>query len=131
MARRKTRTLTEGELEFMQVLWTKGEATPEDMQTALAEIGRLVTGGTVRNVLATLMKKRYVTRKKRGKAFVYKAHIEKDQAARSFVRDLLTRVFNGSESLMVASLLSNHELSEAEIQKIRSLIADKTKGETR
>ena len=131
MTRKKSRTLTDGELEFMQVLWAANEATPDDIQNALAEIGRFVTGGTIRNVLGTLMKKGYVTRKKRGKAFVYKAHVGKDQAAQSLVYDLLTRAFGGSESLMVASLLSNREVRKEEIKEIMRLIADQAREEKR
>ena len=40
MARRKSRTLTEVELEFMQVVWKAGEAATGDVQNALRKQGR-------------------------------------------------------------------------------------------
>ena len=122
MARYKSRTLTTGELEFMQVLWAAGEAAPEDIQGALSERGRNVTGGTVRNVLATLIEKRYVRRKKSGKAYYYRAKVGEDQAKRSIVQDLLDRAFGGSESHLVASLLKNHDVRKEELNEIKRLI---------
>ena len=122
MARYKSRTLTTGELEFMQVLWAAGEAAPEDIQRALSERGRNVTGGTVRNILATLIEKRYIRRKKNGKAYYYRAKVGEDQAKRSMVQDLLDRAFGGSESHLVASLLKNHDVRKDELNEIKRLI---------
>ena len=129
MARYKSRTLTEAELEYMQVLWAAKEAHPDAVLEALHKRGRLVTGGTVRNVLITLMEKGYVTRKKRGSKFHYKAQVNEDMAKKSFIRDLLERAFSGSESNMVATLLDVREIHKEEIDKIKRLIANYEKEE--
>jgi len=123
MARMKSRTLTDGELEFMLVLWADSAAAPDDIQKALAERGRMVTGGTIRNILATLVGKGYVTREKRGKAYYYRAKVAEGQAKRSMVQDLLERAFGGSESHLMASLLENREMPHEEITRIKHLIA--------
>ena len=124
MARRRTRTFTEVELEFMQVLWEAGEATPEDIQEALAGIGHPLTGGSIRNVLAILAEKGYVSRRKKGKTFLYKADVQEEHAKKSVVQDILSRVFGGSESMMVAALLKNRDINRKEIEEIERLIAD-------
>ena len=124
MARYKSRTLTAGELEFMQVLWAAGEAAPEDIQKALSERGRIVTGGTVRNVLATLIEKSYVKRNKKGKAYYYRARVGEDQAKRSMLQDLLDRAFGGSESHLVASLLKHRDVRKEELNEIKRLIGE-------
>ena len=127
MARRKTRTFTEVELEFMRVLWTSGEATPDDIQNTLSERGRALTGGSIRNVLAILVEKGYVTRRKKGKTHLYTARVHEEQAQESLVQDILTRVFDGSESLMVAALLKNRDVDREEIKEIERLIAERKK----
>ena len=127
MARRKSRTFTEVELEFMQILWSVGEATPEDIQNALAETGRTLTGGSIRNILAILVEKGYITRRKKGKTHLYKPRVHEEQAKKSFVQDLLARVFDGSESLMVAALLKNREIDKKEIDEIERLINERKK----
>jgi hypothetical protein len=56
MARRKTRTLTEVELEFMQAVWAADrEVTTEDVLDALRRQGRELAGGSVRKVLSILL----------------------------------------------------------------------------
>ena len=128
MARYKSRVLTNGELEFMQVLWANSEATPEEMQNALSRKGRIITGGTVRNVLATLAKKGYVTRTKKGKAYAYRAKVGENRAKITMAHDLLERVFGGSESNMVAAILKNRDVRKVELSEIKSMI-DENKSE--
>ncbi|MFC1606720.1 BlaI/MecI/CopY family transcriptional regulator [Candidatus Latescibacterota bacterium] len=125
MARRKSRTFTEVELEFMQVLWAAGEATTDEIQTTLANQRRVLTGGSIRNVLAILVEKGYVLRRKQGKTHIYRARVHEDQAQKSVVQDILTRVFDGSESLMVAALLKNRDVDSDEIEEIERLIAER------
>ena len=124
MARWKSRTLTEGELDFMRILWGGDGMTPDEIIASLAEQGRQLTGGTVRNVLALMMEKGYVSRSKKGKTHLYRAVVDEDRALREMTHDLLDRVFGGSESMMVASLLKNRDIDPAEIERIKHLIED-------
>ncbi len=125
MARRKTRTFTEVELEFMRILWERGESTPDDIGEALAERGRAISGGSIRNVLAIMGEKGYVARRKEGKAFLYRAKVTEDAARRGMVGDLLDTVFEGSESLLVASLLDRRDFRPGELEEIERLIAER------
>jgi len=124
MARRRSRTFTEVELEFMQVLWSAGEATPEDIQDELTAKGHPLTGGSIRNVLAILTEKGYIARRKSGKTYLYTANVREEQAKKSVVQDILSRVFGGSESMMVAALLKNRDINCKELEEIERLIAD-------
>jgi BlaI family transcriptional regulator, penicillinase repressor len=129
MPRWKSRTLTGGELDFMRVLWSLGEAAPEQIQDALTNQGRAVTGGTIRNVLAVLMEKKYVARRKQGKAHLYRAAVSEEQALAEMAGTLLTGAFGGSESLLVAALLKNREVNPDELAAIEKLIAEWKRGE--
>jgi BlaI family transcriptional regulator, penicillinase repressor len=127
MARRKTKTLTEVELEFMQIIWEKGEATPEDISTELIKINHPISGGSIRNVLAIMSEKGYITRRKRSKTYLYAAKVGKDDASKSMVMDILTRVFGGSESMMVSSILKKEDIKKDELEHIERLIAERKK----
>ena len=129
MARRKTKTLTEGELDFMRVLWSDGEANPETMQASLLRYGRDLTGGTIRNVLAVMIEKGYVTRRKQGKAYLYHAAIDEEQALKHMAQNLLKTAFRGSESLMVGALLRHSDVRIEELDEIERLIAERRKEE--
>ncbi|MFC1508933.1 BlaI/MecI/CopY family transcriptional regulator [Candidatus Omnitrophota bacterium] len=127
MARRKSVTLTEVELEFMHILWELEEAAPEDLRTALIEQGRTLTGGSVRKMLSILMKKGFVTRKRLGKKYIYSAHVPQEQAKGSIIHELLDRTFGGSASLMFATLLESRDIPDEDVKKIEQLIAERKK----
>jgi len=113
----------------MQVLWGAGEATPDDIQVELAAKGHPLTGGSIRNVLTILKEKGYIDRRKSGKTYLYKAKVREEQGKKSVVQDILSRVFGGSESMMVAALLKNRDINRKELEEIERLIADHKKEE--
>jgi len=131
MARPMTKTLTEGELEFMQILWNRGEATPDDFQEELSRLGREITGGSIRKILAILIRKGYVDRRREGKAHVYRAIVEKKRAQGGMIGYILDKAFSGSVATMVAALLSNHKIAAEELDAIEQLIKKQRDGEKR
>ena len=124
MARRKARTLTEVELEFMLVVWGMGEVRTEDVLSALGKQGRDLSDGSVRKILSILVRKGYLSRRREGRGFVYWATVPEEQAKRSMLVDLLKRAFGGSAALMVASLLDTREVRRRDIEEIGRLIAE-------
>jgi BlaI family penicillinase repressor len=125
MPRRKTATLTQVELEFMQVIWPAGEVTTEDVQNALAGEGRALADGSVRKVLGILVQKGYLSRRREGRAFLYKPTVPQGQAQRSMLLDLVKRAFGGSAALMVAALLESSTVRDKELREIKRLIAQR------
>ena len=123
MARRPTKTLTEVELEFMQILWEHGEAAPDGIQEVLVEAGRDITGGSIRKVLSILMRKGYVTRRKEGKSYYYSPIVGKERAQGGLVGDVLDRAFGGSAAHLVAALLDSQRVPEEDLDAIERLIA--------
>lgn len=129
MPRHKSRVFTEVELEFMHVIWKLGEATPDDLGAALSEQGRHISVGSIRNMLGIMIQKGYITRRKNGKAFYYRAKIHKDQARKTMIQDLMVNAFDGSESLVVAALLNRSDIREEELDEIKRIIADSERKE--
>ncbi len=127
--RPKSKTFTESELQFMKLLWERDESTPEQIIEGLAESGRELSYGTVRNLLVLMIEKGYVTRRKEGKVYLYAAVIGENEARETMLMDMLSRVFDGSESSLVATLLSSSQVSDDKLDEIRNLIDRKRKGE--
>lgn len=125
MARRKSRTLTEVELEFMHVIWACGEATSEDVRKALGKQGHRLADGSVRKILSILLAKGYLSRYKDGREFVYSAVVPEGQAKASMLADLLKRAYGGSAALLVASLLDSRQVRAKDLEEIRKLIAER------
>ena len=125
MARKKSPSLTEGELRLMEVVWEKGAATVAEVAEALPrQLG--LAYNTVLTTLRILEEKGYVrhTKAKEGRAFVYSACVGRDEAGRSAVRYLVSHFFRNSPELLVLNLLKDEELSERELGRIRSLLAE-------
>ena len=127
MARRTSPTFTEVELEFMHVIWAHGEVSTEIMQDALHDQGRDLSDGSIRKILSILLRKGHLTRRRVGRNFFYKATVQKNQAHRNMLQDLLRRAFDGSISLMAAALLDIRDLKENDIKEIKRLIAEREK----
>ena len=120
--RRKSRTLTEVELEFMHILWREGEATPTDVMRHLEESGRPLSDGSVRKMLSILVAKGHAQRRQAGRAFLYRATASQQRTQAVLTGDLLSRAFGGSPALLVASLLENRRINSKELARIRELI---------
>ena len=125
MGRRPSPTLTTVELEFMQVLWARGELSTEEVQHALRAGGHELSDGSVRKVLAILMRKGYVTRTPSGRGFRYRARVDARRARGSLVLDLLKRAFGGSAALMLAAIIDARAVKKSDLAEIRRLIAER------
>ncbi len=107
----------------MNVLWTKQTATVGDIVEALPAEPALAYS-TVLTTLRILETKGVVRHRKQGRAFVYEPVVAREAAVTGAVRHLLTRFFDGSPELLVASLLKNEKLGSKELAQLKRLIAD-------
>jgi predicted transcriptional regulator len=120
VARRKSPTLTEVELELMDVLWQKGEASVGDIVEALPE--ERLAYSSVLTVMRILEQKGYVNHEKEGRAFIYRPLVDREQARKNVVGYMLRRFFDNSPELLVVNLLENESLSQGEIDRLKQLI---------
>lgn len=121
MARKKSQTLTEAELPIMEVLWDKGVATVGEVAEGLSK-DRAVAYNTVLTLMRILERKGYVQHTKDGRAFVYQPVVDRGEASRTAVRQLLNRFFNDSPELLVLNLLHDEAMDDQEIERLRGLI---------
>jgi BlaI family transcriptional regulator, penicillinase repressor len=124
LARKKSANLTDAELRLMDVIWEKGEATVTEVAAALPrDLG--LAYNTVLTTLRILEEKGFLrhTKAKEGRAFVYCAVVDRDQASRTAVRHLVSRFFRNSPELLVLNLLEDEELSRKELRRIRAMLA--------
>ena len=123
MARKKSASLTEGELRLMNVLWQKGLATVGDVAGSLADDPPLAYS-TVLTTLRILEGKGYLRHSKKGRAFVYEPIIAQEEASRTALGYLVNRFFGGSHELLVVNLLKEETIGRAQLRRIKQMIAD-------
>ena len=121
MARRQSPALTDAESEVMAVLWRLQAASVGKVASTLAET-RAVTYSTVHTILRILETKGYVTHEKVARAFVYRAVIDERQARRRALRHLVSRLFEGSPSLLVLNVLEDEDIDPLERERLKKLI---------
>ena len=120
MARTKSPALTDAEARVMGVLWRRQEATVADVVGSFKK--RPVTYSTVQTILRILETKGYVTHDKVERAFVYRPVVDQVQARRRALRHLVSRLFDGSPSLLVSNVLEDESIDPAELKRLKELI---------
>jgi len=121
LARRKSPTLTEVELELMDILWQKGSATVGEIVESLPK-DRPLAYSSVLTMMRILEQKGYIEHEKESRAYVYRPIVDRKQAQQSVISYLLKRFFNGSPELLVVNLLEHEEIDSAEIKRLKRLI---------
>lgn len=114
--------IQEAELEVMQVLWSLPQPVP------LIEIRRALADkcgwedSTVKTLLRRLCEKGAVTLERRG---MYQAVLTRGEYSRWSARRLVGKVFEGSAKKLVASLLSDGQLTEADFAELSAILHGK------
>jgi BlaI family penicillinase repressor len=121
-------TFTDRELDVMAVLWERGSATVREVQEQL-EPDLAYT--TVLTILRTLEAKGHVRHEPEGRAHRYHATVARDAAGASALRRLVSKVFEGSPEALLTQLVSDEELSEEDLRRLRRLLDERLGGEVR
>src|ERR671925_1205951 len=118
MPRRRSPALTDAEARVMSVLWQRQTARVADVVAALKK-KRAVSYSTVQTILRILENKGYVAHEKVARAFVYRPLVDERQARRRALRHLISRLFNGSPSLLVLNVLEDGQIDRTELQQLK------------
>lgn len=113
---------TERELDVMAVLWEHGSATVAEVQESL---GDPLAYTTVLTILRTLEEKGRIAHEEEGRAYRYYPLVEKDTAQDSALERLTRKLFSGSTELLLTHLVSERNLSEDELRRLRRLLEDR------
>jgi len=124
VANKKHGLLTELELCLMKIVWQKGRASVQDVRDALPK-GRSLAYTTVLTMMRILERKGFLRHEKQDRSYVYEPVVQRLQATRSMVRDLVNRLFDGSPELLLVNVLENESIDREELARLRQLIGEK------
>jgi len=110
---------TDRELDVMSVLWDLDSATVAEVREQLADE---LAYTTVLTVLRTLEQKGYVGHTGEGRAHRYRPLVKREAAGRSALRRLVDKVFDGSSEMLLTQLVSDKNLSDEELRRLRRLL---------
>ncbi len=121
----KYRDLTDLQVDLLEVLWNRKEATVAEVQNALLGDRGLATS-TVATLLSRLEKRGVVAHRAHGRQYVYRAQVTRQEVRDSMVSALTYRMFSGDVAELVSHLLTEAETSPGDLARVKRLIARKT-----
>lgn len=116
-----TPKLTSGELEILQVLWEKGEATVREVHEVLNK-NKPVVYTTMLKFMQVMTEKGLLTREESGKAHIYKAAISQTDTQQHLLEKMIKGLFGGSVTNLVMQALGNHTTSQEEVDSIKEYL---------
>ena len=121
MRKKSLTPLGETEMEVLQHVWDLGEATVADIRERILP-ERDVAYTTVMTVMKNLYEKDYLAYRKEGATYVYRPARAPEDVRGSLLGDLIEKVFQGSPTALVQTLVRSDDLSTDELDALRRLI---------
>ena len=108
------------QLRIMRVLWNSGPASVAQVRDRLE--GDPLAYTTVATMLRKMEDKGVVDHRVEGRHFIYRPVISEDEVRTSMVGELLDRLFAGDPAALVSHLVSDHDLEDEEMDRLRALL---------
>lgn len=111
------RPLTELQQAILDVLWSRGSATAEQIREALLP-NHPLKDSSVRTLLRRLEAGGYLSHRLEGKTYLYEAAAPSQSVAAHAVRNLIERFWSGSVDQFLAGMVDEKVLSIAQIERL-------------
>lgn len=119
--RKSLTPLGESEMEILHHVWALGEATVAQVRERILK-DRKVAYTTVMTIMKNLNDKGFLKYYKDGNTYVYSARIEPEEVQSNLVSGLIDKVFKGSTSALVQTLVKGENINEKELKELRDMI---------
>lgn len=116
--------ISDAEWQVMKIIWMQGEQTSTDLIRVLAERFDW-SKSTIQTLLARLVEKECLTRKKEGKFFVYSALLTLDQSRDLLVQDIKNKVCSRRIRNLLADLIVECEFTQTDLEDLEAVISEK------
>ena len=115
--------ISDAEWQVMKIIWMQGEQTSTDLIRVLAERFDW-SKSTIQTLLARLVEKECLTRKKEGK-FFYSALLTLDQSRDLLVQDIKDKVCSRRIKNLLADLIAECDFTQADLEDLEAVISEK------
>lgn len=119
--------ISEAEFAVMQIIWDKAPVNTNEIVALLRDTSDW-SPKTIQTMLIRLEKKGAITHEKDGRVYVYTPLIQKEDYLSHESHAFLDKFFNGALDQMVVSYLSQNDLSQEDLDSLRSILDQKAKG---
>ena len=117
--------ISEAEFEVMKIVWEQAPVSTNEITDRLTRISPW-SPKTVQTLIRRLVKKGALSYEKQGRVFVYRPLVQKQEYIGQESASFLKRFYQGDITAMVSAWLEEDRLSDGEIQRLRSLLSQKS-----
>lgn len=112
---------TESELEILQILWEKEQATVREVHE---ELSKTKDSGytTSLKLLQIMFEKGLVTRDDSNKTHIYQPAVTKQKTQKQLLDKMINTLFAGSSTQLVLQALGNQKTSKDELEEIQKYL---------
>jgi BlaI family transcriptional regulator, penicillinase repressor len=121
MATTKTIKPTESELEILQILWKKSNASVREVHEELLQTKEAGYTTTLK-LMQIMHEKGLVKRDDSIKTHIYQAAVSKEKTQKHLLNKMIDTVFGGSPGELVMQALGNHKASAEELEEIQRIL---------
>lgn len=112
---------TESELEILQILWNKEQATVREVHE---ELSKNKDSGytTTLKLLQIMFEKGLVTRDDSNKTHIYQPAVTRQKTQKQLLDKMINTLFAGSSTQLVLQALGNQKASKDELEEIQKYL---------
>jgi len=116
----KNLSISESEWKVMKILWERPNLTLKEIAASLDDTDWSYT--TIRTLVTRLMEKGAIAADKSSSNFRYYPEVSENECKNKEVNRFLSRVFDGSVSMLVSTLTKDSNLTEKERKELMDII---------
>ena len=115
---------TPGEIRLLQILWGIGEGSIDDILKA-ADENPAPNYKTVQTLLRIMERKGQVDHSQKGRAFVFRPLMGRNDVHRLSIRDMVKKYFTGSRTELFVELLRDERITPKQLRELENLIRER------
>ena len=112
---------TESELEILQVLWDRGDATVREVHEELTQTKDCGYTTTLK-LMQIMFEKGLVVRDDSSRTHIYQANVTREKTQKQLMDKMVNTLFSGSHTQLVMQALGSHTPSHKELEEIQQLL---------
>ena len=118
--------ISEAEFEVMKIVWKSAPINTNEIKEWLLK-NTSWSAKTIQTLIKRLVTKGALTYEKQGRVFVYTPLVEENEYISQQSNSFIKRFYDGDISAMLSAYLENNQLSETELNHLRSLLSKKSR----
>lgn len=120
-------TISEAEWEIMRVVWANITVTSREVIDILTDKMNWKES-TIKTLIGRLVDKEALKTEKEGRRFIYSANISEKETVQSYSKEILDRVCDTKDVLIVQNIIQDAQLSQSDIKHVIQLLEEKAKN---